>query len=182
MLAISVQSAVLQIDETVWAPALAPYVAAQISTVIGVQQVIVQPAASPVLPGGAYTAVPGFSISGTIGAGHKILINVIAQLNIDYAGPDIGRLTLARQIGTGPWVELTPAGCDARASMRVTSAQDEVRSLTINLLDNPGLTQPEVVTYQLLARSNWGNLWIGRRYDAPTSMPAPTTFTLTELA
>lgn len=173
-----------QVDPDIWATTLAPYVLPLIGGVSAIPpvQVVAAPASSPIVAGAAFAAVPGFSVSKAMAAGAKAMVDVVGSINLQYATGDIAAITLLRQIGTGPWVELTPAYTAGFAGIRSINA-DEMRPFAIRFLDaSLALSTPQIVTYQLAGKSNNGNLWFGRRYDDAANLRSATMLTLSELA
>ncbi|MBR1193246.1 hypothetical protein [Bradyrhizobium sp. AUGA SZCCT0160] len=141
----------------------------------------VPPAASPIVAGAAFEAIPGFSISKTIAAGNKAKISIVGSLNLQYFYGDICQITLWRQIADGPFVDLTPPNVSSLDGERAINS-DEMRRYAISLIDvELALTEPQAVTYQLAAKSNNGNVWFGRRFDNTDKLRSGTTFILEEI-
>jgi hypothetical protein len=148
-------------------------------------QTIAPPAASPIVAGAAFDAIPGFSVSKEIAAGNKARIDVVGSLNMQYVNGgttgDICQIALWRQIGNGPFTDLTPPNDSSLDGERAISS-DEMRRYAISLIDaDLVLTEPQTVTYQLAAKSNNGNVWFGRRYDNSDKLRSATTFILEEV-
>lgn len=171
------------IDPDVWAQALAPYVNAAAGAISAVQIATFAPFSTPVAGNGlaSFSAVGGLSISRPLAQGKKVLLLATGAVNQQYASGDISVITVWRKIGTGEWVDLTLSGCAGYISFRAPTA-DAMTPYCFPVFDTPALTQTDTVTYQIMAKSNNGDLWFGRRHDDTSSLNSATTLVLFELA
>jgi hypothetical protein len=105
---------------------------------------------------------------------------LLLQVN-GYAGnsspASINRFTLFRKIGSGSFVELTPASHTGMGGTRTTDS-GYCDPFSFNFVDEPNTTQQ--ITYELRWNAASGTGYLGQRPDG-TAMKYPTTIVVSEM-